>query len=95
MTLKELQTKRDQILKLAQRHGAKDIRSFGSVAQGEESSKSDIDFLIKLELGRSLLDLIAFKQDLEELLGTKIDVVTERALSPYLKDEILKTAVNL
>ena len=63
MTLKELQTKRDQILKLAQRHGAKDIRIFGSVAQGEESSKSGIDFLIKLELGRSLLDLIAFKQD--------------------------------
>lgn len=81
-----LQIKRQDILQIARQHGVIRIRTFGSVARGEATEKSDVDFLIKLEEGRSLLDLIGFKQDVEELLGRKVDVVSEGGVSPYLKD---------
>jgi len=68
---------------------------FGSYARGEMKKTSDIDFLIQLEMGRTLFDIIALKQDLEDLLGRQVDVVTERSLSPYLRDEIMKNAINI
>ena len=68
---------------------------FGSVARGEATKTSDLDLLIEMEPGRSLLDIIAIKQDLEELLGCKVDVVTEAAISPYLRDKVLHEAVRL
>ena len=71
------------------------MRLFGSVARGEGRLESDVDFLVTLEPGRSLLDLVAIKQDLQDLLGCEVDVVTEAAISPYGRDEVLKEAVGL
>jgi predicted nucleotidyltransferase len=90
-----LQRKRDEILDIAARHGARNIRVFGSILKGEIKGKSDVDFLVEMEKGRSLLDIIAIKQDLEDLLGCSVDVVTDSALSPYIRDEVLGQAVNL
>ena len=92
---KTLLTKREQILRIAAAHGALNLRVFGSVSRGEASEKSDLDILVNLEPGRTLLDIVAIKQDLEDLLGCKVDVVTEDAVSPYIREQILKEAVSL
>jgi len=68
---------------------------FGSFARGEECPDSDLDLLVDLEPGRDLLDIVAIKQDLEALLGRKVDVVTERAVSPYIRAAVLKEAAAL
>ena len=91
----ELRNKRNEIIKIAANHGAKNLRVFGSVVRGEATPSSDLDLLINLEPGRSLLDLIAVKQDLEDLLGCTVDVVTENAVSPHIRDQVLKDAVSL
>ena len=90
-----LQKYRTEILDLAARHGARDVRVFGSLARGEGTENSDLDLLVELEAGRSLLDLVGLKQDLEDLLHLPVDVVTERALSPYLRERVLSEAVLL
>ena len=90
-----LQGQRAEILRIAHSHGATRVRVFGSVARGEAGPESDIDVLIDLERGRSLLDIVAIKQDLEDLLGRKVDVVTEAAVSRYIRDEVLSEAVPL
>ena len=95
MKIEELKEKRGQILTVAKRHGARTIQVFGSLARGESRRDSDVDFLIELEPGRTLLDIVAIKQDLEDLLQRKVDVVTEDAVSPYLKDEIVTQAISL
>lgn len=95
ITSTSLRNKRDKIIKIAALHGAHDVRIFGSVARGEARQSSDLDVLIKLEAGRSLLDLVAIKQDLEDLLGCSVDVVTEDAVSPHIRDQVLKDAVSL
>ena len=92
---KILQDKREEILRIAGAHGARNVRVFGSVSRGEAGTASDVDLLVKLEPGRSLLDLIAIKQELEDLLGREVDVVTEDAVSPYIREQILKEAVSL
>ena len=83
------------IREVAARHGATHIRIFGSFARGEQRRGSDLDLLVKLEQGRSLLDLVAIKQDLEDLLGEAVDVSTESSISPYIRDAVLKEAVAL
>jgi hypothetical protein len=75
--------------------GATVPRLFGSVARGEEHSHSDVDILITLNPERTLLDIIAIKQDLEDLLGCSVDVMTEAALSPYIRERVLQEAVKL
>jgi len=90
-----LQNHRDDILRIATQYGASNVRVFGSVARGEARPESDIDVLIHLETGRSLLDIVAIKQELEELLGRKVDVLTESSLSPYLREQILMEAIRL
>jgi len=90
-----LQERRTDILQLATRHGARRVRIFGSIIRGTATEGSDIDLLVAFEPDRSLLDLIGFKQDLQELLGREIDVVSEGGLSPYLKDRILREAQPL
>ena len=90
-----LKNKRVEMLKIAANHGAEDMRIFGSVARGEATQTSDLDVLLKLAPGRSLLDLIAIKQDLEDLLGCSVHVVTEDAVSPHIRDQVLKDAVSL
>lgn len=87
-----LSTNRAAILALAGQHGARNVRVFGSIARGEAETTADIDLLVDLEEGRSLLDLVALWQDLEELLGCKVDVLTDGGLSPYLRDRILSEA---
>ena len=76
-------------------YGARDVRVFGSRVRGTARPDSDVDILVKLEAGRSLLDLIAIKQDLEDLLGCKVDVVTEAAISPYIREQVLNEAAAL
>lgn len=76
-------------------HGVKSVRVFGSVARGEATANSDLDLLVDMELGRSLLDLVAFWQDLEEALGRRVDVVSEGGVSPYLRERILREAQPL
>lgn len=86
---------RDDILRLAHEHGAYNIRLFGSVARGDEHPDSDLDLLVDMEAGRSLVDHVALKQDLEDLLGREVDVVTEKSLHPRLRDKVLREAVSL
>ena len=76
-----LQKYRTEILDLAMRHGARDVRVFGSLARGEGTEGSNLDLLVTLEEGRSLLDLVGLKQDLEDLVHHPVNVVTEKALS--------------
>jgi predicted nucleotidyltransferase len=96
MTIRELlSAKRDEILSLAAKHGAFNVRVFGSVARGEERSDSDIDFLVEMESHRSLLDQVGLIQDLEDLLGRKVDVATETGLRERVKVRILRDAIPL
>ncbi|HVR98788.1 MAG TPA: nucleotidyltransferase family protein [Thermoanaerobaculia bacterium] len=87
-----LRDKRDEILRIAARHGASNVRIFGSFARGEATRDSDIDILVDLERGRSLLDHAALVIELEELLGTRVDVATERGLKVGVREEILGEA---
>ena len=96
VTLETLRSeKRDQVLRLAERHGARNIRIFGPVARGEAGETSDLDLLVDWDPGRSLLDHVALVQDLEELLGTRVHVGTERSLHWYVRDRILREATPL
>lgn len=90
-----LQEKREEILHLAAKHGASNVRIFGSVVRGEDKPDSDVDFLVELEAKRSLLDRVALIQDLEDLLGRKVDVATVKGLRDIWRDRILKEAVPL
>lgn len=93
MTIGELlQSKRSAILKIAAAHGASNVRVIGSAARGEDGPTSDIDVLVDLEPGRSLLDHVALKQDLQALLDRPVDVVVDGGLSPHLKQRILSEA---
>jgi hypothetical protein len=95
MSLDELRSQRREILELAIRHGATNVRVFGSTVRGEALPESDIDLLVDVEPGRTLLDVIAFEQDLEELLGHSVEVLTDAGLSPYLQERILAEATAL
>ncbi|HET9742882.1 MAG TPA: nucleotidyltransferase family protein [Terriglobales bacterium] len=95
MSLEELRRRRSDILSLATRYGARNVRVFGSVARGIERTDSDIDLLVDVERGRSLLDVIALEQELSELLGRRVEVLTDGGLSPYLKQQILSEAAFL
>jgi predicted nucleotidyltransferase len=86
---------RQQILDLAAQHGASNVRVFGSLARGEGSESSDLDLLVTLEERRSLLDLVGLKQAIEDLLHRPVDVLTEPALSPYIRGQILSEAMPL
>ena len=90
-----LQRRRDEILMVAAKHGARNVRVFGSVARGDADEQSDIDFLVEMEPGRTLLDLGGLLMDLRALLGRDVDVVSERGLKPRIKDRVLREAVAL
>lgn len=83
---------RDRIVSIAARHGARNVRVFGSALRGDAPVDSDIDLLVDLEPGRSLLDHVGLWQDLEELLGRRADVVVEGGISPHLEQRILADA---
>lgn len=88
-----IQSRRDKILQICRQHGASNVAVFGSVARGEDHATSDIDFLVDLEPERSLLDHIGLQQELHDLLGVRVDVVTRRGLHPLLRDNVLSEAV--
>lgn len=90
-----LREKREAIIAMAAKHGAQNPRIFGSVARGEAGPESDIDLLVKMEEGRSLLDLSTLVLDLQDLLGVKVDVISEDGLYWLLRRRILKEAIPL
>ena len=90
-----LKKRRKEILAIAARHGARNVRVFGSAARGKVGPDSDFDLLVELDEGRSLLDHVALIQDLEDLLGRKVDVVTDGALHWYIRERVLQEAVPL
>lgn len=96
MTLDKLRAeRREEILRLAERRGAHNLRVFGSVARNEANETSDLDLLVAWESGRSLLDHSGLVQDLQELLGMKVHVGTEKSLHWYVRDRILREATPL
>ena len=95
ITKKFLSSKRKEIMDISKKYGAYNIRIFGSVAKGTADKNSDLDFLVTLEKGRSLLDLGGLLMDLQNLLGCKVDVVTERGLRQRIRNRVLKEAVSL
>jgi len=95
ITFAEIRRRRKPILNCARKHGAIRVRLFGSVPRGDATGSSDIDFLVRYEPERSLLDHIGLIQDLADLLKVPIDVVSEDALSPYFREQVLRDAVDL
>ena len=86
---------REDINRIAADHGARNVRVFGSAGRGEASADSDLDLLVEMAEGRSLFDLVALSDELEEVLGVDVDVLTEGSISPYMRDRILAEAVTL
>ena len=96
MTLAELRTvRREEILRLAQKRGARNVRVFGSVVRGDQDERSDVDFLVDMEPGRTLFDLSGLLLDLEALLRIPVDVVTEGGLRPRIRERVLREATPL
>jgi len=91
----ELKQRRDEILRIAGPFGARDVRLFGSVARAEEGPESDVDFLVNLEPGRSLMDHAGLQIALEGLLSRRVDIATERGLRPRFKERVLSEAIAL
>lgn len=96
MKLQELvKQKRNEIIHIAARHGASDVRLIGSVARNEETAQSDIDFLVRFEPNRSLFDHISLIQELEALLNCKVDVASEAGLRKRIRDSVEAESVTL
>jgi hypothetical protein len=90
-----LKGKRKDVLSMAAKYGARNVRVFGSLARGEADEQSDIDFLVEMEPGRSLLDLGGLQAELEALFGCTVDVVTEKGLKARIRNQVLAQAVPL
>ncbi len=96
MTVNELlNDQREEILRIAAKHGARNVRIFGSAARGEARPDSDIDFLVDMEPGRSLFDLGGLLSDLKKLLGVEVDIVTEKGLRSRIRERVLTEAIPL
>jgi len=90
-----LQAKRDEILNIAAKHGARNIRLFGSTARGEDTPDSDVDLLVDTGPTTSSWFPAGLILDLEHILGRRVEIVTEKGLSPYLREHVLREAVSL
>jgi predicted nucleotidyltransferase len=95
MKQKDLFSRRDEILHIADRYGAYNVRIFGSLSRDDAGPDSDADFLVELEPGRTLLDQAGLMLELETLLGCSVDVVVEQGLRPRLRERILAEAMKL
>lgn len=95
MNKEELKHYRSQILELAQRYHAPNVRVFGSTVREDRTPESDVDFLIDVSPKQNLLDLIAFTRELKELLGCEVDVAQSTVLHPVIRDQVLREAVSL
>lgn len=90
-----IKAKREEIIRIAAKHGAKNVRVFGSVARGEARPESDVDLLVELEPGCTLLNHAALIRELEALLGREVDVVSDRGLRQRIRERVLREAVPL
>jgi len=90
-----LRNKREEILRIARAHGARNLRVFGSAARGDANENSDVDFLVEFEPGTSLLQHGALIAELEELLGRRVDVAPEKTLHERVRERVLREAVPL
>lgn len=90
-----LEPHRSEIVRLASRYGAYNVRVFGSVARGDDDARSDIDFLVDMEPGRTLFDLGGLLMDLQDLIGRRVDVVTERGLRARIREKVIREAIPL
>jgi len=96
MTLRQLiQEKREDILSIAARHGARNVRLFGSIARGEDGPDSDVDFLVDVGPTTSSWFPAGLILDLERALGRRVEIVTDKGLNPHLRDRVLREAVPL
>jgi hypothetical protein len=95
VTMEMLRAKREDILRLALQWGAHDVRVFGSVARGDAGPQSDVDFVVRFEADRSLLDHGGLLMDLQDLLGCEVDLVDDDAMRPRFRERVLKEAVPL
>jgi uncharacterized protein len=95
MTFCELKARREAILAIAGRHGAGNVRVFGSVVRGEADAASDVDLLVELEPGRGLFELGGLLMELQEHLHCKVDVMTPAMLKPRIREKILREAMLL
>jgi len=87
--------KRDALIAVAERYGARNVRVFGSAARGEAGPQSDVDLLVRMDPGVTIFQHFALQRELENLLGRKVDVVSERALRPRFRERVLKEALPL
>ena len=94
-TAELLRNRRTEIMQIAARHGARNLRVFGSVARGDTRSDSDVDILVDMEPNRSLFDLGGLLYDLQTLLGVDVDVVTEKGLRPRIREQVLRESIPL
>jgi predicted nucleotidyltransferase len=91
----DISTMRKEIMQLASQYGVVSIKLFGSVSKNQHHSKSDIDFLVEFEEGRSLFDLISLKDELEDLLEKSVDLVTKESIHWQLRDQIINEAIEI
>ena len=95
ITRETLRQKREEILAIGRRYGAHDIRIFGSVARGDAGESSDLDLIVRFDPDRSLFDHGGLLMDLQELLGVKVDVISEAGMRERFRDHVLKEAIPL
>jgi uncharacterized protein len=95
LTKADIFQRRDEILAVARRYGASNVRLFGSVARGDATADSDLDLIVRFEPNRSLLDQGGLLMDLQELLGVEVDVIDEDAMRPRFRQHVLKEVVAL
>lgn len=95
VSLNDIKKQKDKISELADRHGVRNVRVFGSFAHGNADENSDLDLLVTMDEDRSLLDRIGFMHDVEDLLHIKVDVVNEKALHHFIQESVLKDGVSL
>jgi predicted nucleotidyltransferase len=95
LTKDDIRRRRAEIIEVANRYGAYDIRLFGSIARGDATEDSDLDFIVRFEPGRSLLDHGGLVMDLRDLLGRRVDVIDDDAMQPRFRDHVMKEAIPL